>query len=93
MRVEGMWPYWLDGQAPSTVKNSFDMSSMFLLTGEQTVGPPLARLQCVVWVIMFALMLHIQPHSWLADLQSQASKGRLDSCQDCRFCCGPTDFP
>lgn len=33
MRVEGMWPYWLDGHAPNTVKNSFDMSSMYLLTG------------------------------------------------------------
>ena len=28
-----MWPYWLDGHAPNTVKNSFDMSSMYLLTG------------------------------------------------------------
>ncbi len=28
-----MWPYWLDGHATNTVKNSFDMSSMYLLTG------------------------------------------------------------
>ncbi len=34
MRVEGMWPYWLDGHAANTVRNSFDMSSMYLLTGE-----------------------------------------------------------
>ena len=33
MRVQGMWPYWLDGHAPTTVKNSFDMASMYLLTG------------------------------------------------------------
>ena len=33
MMVEGMWPYWLDGHATNTVKNSFDMSSMYLLTG------------------------------------------------------------
>ena len=33
MMVEGMWPYWLDGHAPTTVKNSFHMSSMYLLTG------------------------------------------------------------
>ncbi len=32
-----MWPYWLDGHATNTVKNSFDMSSMYLLTGELTV--------------------------------------------------------
>ena len=34
MTVQGMWPYWLDGHSPSTVKNSFDMSSMYLLTGK-----------------------------------------------------------
>ena len=34
MQVEGMWPYWLDGHATNTVKNSFDMSSMYLLTGD-----------------------------------------------------------
>lgn len=33
MRVQGMWPYWLDSHAPTTVKNSFEMSSMYLLTG------------------------------------------------------------
>ena len=33
MKVQDMWPYWLDGHAPTTVKNSFDMSSMYLLTG------------------------------------------------------------
>ena len=37
MKVEGMWPYWLDGHATNTVKNSFDMSSMYLLTGEPTL--------------------------------------------------------
>ncbi len=29
-----MWPYWLDGHSTNTVKNSFDMRSMYLLTGE-----------------------------------------------------------
>ncbi len=33
-QVEGMWPYWLDGAAPSTVRNSFAMNSMLLLTGD-----------------------------------------------------------
>lgn len=28
-----MWPYWLDGRAPSTVRNSFQLGSMALLTG------------------------------------------------------------
>ncbi len=32
-----MWPYWLDGHATNTVKNSFDMSSMYLLTGRPSV--------------------------------------------------------
>ena len=32
-----MWPYWLDGHATNTVKNSFDMSSMYLLTGGPNV--------------------------------------------------------
>ena len=39
MKVQGMWPYWLDGHAPTTVKNSFDMSSMYLLTGMTTASP------------------------------------------------------
>ncbi|DBB15379.1 TPA: hypothetical protein ACH3X3_003613 [Trebouxia sp. C0006] len=38
MKVEGMWPYWLDGHATNTVKNSFDMSSMYLLTGPNMAG-------------------------------------------------------
>ena len=33
VQVEGMWPYWLDGFASSTVRNSFALNSMFLLTG------------------------------------------------------------
>lgn len=33
-QVEGMWPYWLDGRAPSTVRNTFDIDSMLLLTGQ-----------------------------------------------------------
>ena len=28
-----MWPYWLDGRAPGTVRNSFQLGSMALLTG------------------------------------------------------------
>ena len=28
-----MWPYWLDGRAASTARNSFELSSMVLLTG------------------------------------------------------------
>ena len=32
-QVRGMWPYWLDGKAPSTVRNTFDINSMLLLTG------------------------------------------------------------
>ena len=28
-----MWPYWLDGFASGTVRNSFALNSMFLLTG------------------------------------------------------------
>ena len=42
MRVQGMWPYWLDGHAPTTVKNSFHMSSMYLLTGMIPVTPSTA---------------------------------------------------
>ncbi|DBA71802.1 TPA: hypothetical protein ACH3X2_010996 [Trebouxia sp. C0005] len=38
MKVEDMWPYWLDGHATNTVKNSFDMSSMYLLTGPNMAG-------------------------------------------------------
>ncbi|EIE20036.1 hypothetical protein COCSUDRAFT_58259 [Coccomyxa subellipsoidea C-169] len=38
MQVEGMWPYWLDGAAPSTVRNSFAMNSMLLLTGPNMAG-------------------------------------------------------
>lgn len=34
MQITGMWPYWLDGRSPATVRNTFEMSSMFLLTGE-----------------------------------------------------------
>lgn len=29
-----MWPYWLDGAGPSTVRNSIDIDSMILLTGD-----------------------------------------------------------
>ncbi len=28
-----MWPYWLDGRAAGTVRNSFALGSMALLTG------------------------------------------------------------
>ncbi|KAL3131455.1 hypothetical protein ABBQ38_007763 [Trebouxia sp. C0009 RCD-2024] len=38
MQVQGMWPYWLDGHAPTTVKNSFNMFSMYLLTGPNMAG-------------------------------------------------------
>ena len=33
MRVEGMWPYWLDARSQGTVRNTFDVSSMVILTG------------------------------------------------------------
>jgi hypothetical protein len=32
-QVDGMWPYWLDGSAESTVRNTFTLDSMLLLTG------------------------------------------------------------
>ena len=33
-----MWPYWLDGRAPGTVRNSFQLGSMALLTGAPICG-------------------------------------------------------
>ena len=33
LRVEGMWPYWLDGRAASTVRNDLSIDAMILLTG------------------------------------------------------------
>ena len=33
LQIEGMWPYWLDGAGPRTVRNSLDLDSMVLLTG------------------------------------------------------------
>ncbi|KAK9829858.1 hypothetical protein WJX72_008283 [[Myrmecia] bisecta] len=38
MVVEGVWPYWLEGQAPHTVRNSFTMDNMYLLTGPNMAG-------------------------------------------------------
>ncbi|BDA51431.1 probable DNA mismatch repair protein MutS at C-terminar half [Coccomyxa sp. Obi] len=38
LQVQGMWPYWLDGRAPSTVPNTFDIDSMLLLTGPNMAG-------------------------------------------------------
>ena len=37
LQIEGMWPYWLDGAGPRTVRNSLDLDSMVLLTGR---APP-----------------------------------------------------
>ena len=34
LQIEDMWPYWLDGAGPSTVRNSLTLDSMVLLTGE-----------------------------------------------------------
>ena len=33
MRVQGMWPYWLDCRSPKTVRNDIDLASMVILTG------------------------------------------------------------
>lgn len=33
LRVEGMWPYWLDGRSLRTVRNNLDLDSMVILTG------------------------------------------------------------
>ncbi|CAL8466240.1 g5776 [Coccomyxa elongata] len=38
LQVQDMWPYWLDGRAPSTVRNTFDIDSMLLLTGPNMAG-------------------------------------------------------
>ena len=38
MQVEGMWPYWLDGLSQGTVRNSFALAGMFLLTGPNMGG-------------------------------------------------------
>lgn len=35
-----MWPYWMDGTAASTVRNSLTCDSMFLLTGGFVYGSP-----------------------------------------------------
>ncbi|KAK3264318.1 DNA mismatch repair ATPase msh1 [Cymbomonas tetramitiformis] len=37
-RVEGVWPYWMDGNAPSTVLNSVESDGMILLTGPNMAG-------------------------------------------------------
>ena len=37
-QVEGMWPYWLDGFGAGTVRNSFQLDSMVLLTGARTAS-------------------------------------------------------
>lgn len=51
-RVEGMWPYWLGGPGgidPGTVKNSFHMDGMFLLTGPNMAGKStILRSTCAV---------------------------------------------
>lgn len=36
--IENFWPYWLDGQAPSTVKNSLNLNSLVLLSGPNMAG-------------------------------------------------------
>jgi hypothetical protein len=47
--IEGMWPYWLDGLDPATVRNSFCMGGMFLLTGPNMAGKStLLRSTCAV---------------------------------------------
>ncbi|KDD72758.1 MutS domain V, partial [Helicosporidium sp. ATCC 50920] len=38
LSFQGLWPYWLDGRAASTVPASFDLSGAFLLTGPNMAG-------------------------------------------------------
>ena len=38
VQVEGMWPYWLDGLSQGTVRNSFALTGMVLLTGPNMGG-------------------------------------------------------
>jgi DNA mismatch repair ATPase MutS len=33
-----MWPYWLDGYSARTMRNSFSLAGMFLLTGPNMAG-------------------------------------------------------
>jgi hypothetical protein len=51
-KVDGMFPYWLGGTGgidPSTIKNSFEMEGMFLLTGPNMAGKStLLRSTCAV---------------------------------------------
>jgi len=51
-KVDGMWPYWLGGTAgidPGTIKNSFSMEGMFLLTGPNMAGKStILRSTCAV---------------------------------------------
>lgn len=36
--VQGLWPYWLEGSNTETVKNTFDLEGMILLTGPNMTG-------------------------------------------------------
>ncbi|CAD7705187.1 unnamed protein product [Ostreobium quekettii] len=38
MVVEEMWPYWLDGLSMRTVRNTFELSGMVMLTGPNMAG-------------------------------------------------------
>lgn len=36
--VKGLWPYWLEGSNTETVRNTFDLDGMVLLTGPNMAG-------------------------------------------------------
>lgn len=38
LAVEDMWPYWLDGSSMHTVRNTFELSDMVILTGPNMAG-------------------------------------------------------
>ena len=38
LKLDGFWPFWMDGASPSTVKNSVNMDKMVLLTGPNMAG-------------------------------------------------------
>lgn len=38
LKLSGLWPYWLSGNSPDTVKNDVELQGFMLLTGPNTAG-------------------------------------------------------
>jgi hypothetical protein len=83
IRVDGMWPYWLDARSTSTVRNSFEMDGMFLLTGPNMAGKSTVLRSTCALCLLASCGLHVPAGKWGRACIHGSLKWSSKSCHIC----------